>query len=87
MFIIVEYKFLISKDIKINPSSHTMALWSTQAITERVLGTFLRVKGGWQVMVTAPPPCGSRLRRKSGSLEVSRPYDLPSPITGISLPF
>jgi hypothetical protein len=57
-----------------NPSSRTMALGSTQPLTEWVPGIFLGVKDGRRVRVKILPPSVSRLPRICGSLDVSQTY-------------
>jgi hypothetical protein len=67
------------------PSSRTMALGSSQPLTEMSTRILLGLKGGWHIGLTLAAICEPIVYTKCGSLDVSQPYGPSWPVTVIAL--
>jgi hypothetical protein len=70
-----------------NPSSRSMALGSTQPLTEMSTRNLPRAKGRPARRLTTSMPPVSRLARECGSLDISQPCGPLQLVTGLALPF
>jgi hypothetical protein len=68
-----------------NPSSRALSLSSIQPLTEMSTRNHPGATGSKCIRLTASPTSVRGLSRKCGSLDISQPYRLPWPVTGIDI--